>query len=569
MRPIAHLLLLLSALLSGCATQPADLVLTNGNIITVDDRYGTVEALAVRGDRVVAVGSAAEITAHIGPDTEVMDLQGKTAIPGFIEGHAHFDSLGRSKQILDLNGVRSWDEIIGMVEQAVQDAEPGEWIYGRGWHQEKWAQVPQDNVEGFPTHDSLSAISPDNPVSLGHASGHAAFFNQKAMSMAGIDRETADPHGGEIIRRPGSGEPIGVFRERAQQLVSSISESEDLRRSPAEKKAMLRERLRLADLECLANGVTSFQDAGSNFATIDTIREMVDDGGLSTRLWMMIRTGNDALARNLADYRMVGYGDHQLTVRAIKKSIDGALGPRGAWLLEPYTDSPESTGLNLATLEEVQEAAELAAQHGYQLCVHAIGDRANRETLDIFERTMAAHTDLEDLRWRVEHAQHLSVEDIPRFAELGVIASMQGIHCTSDAPYVVPRLGEQRARDGAYVWKTLLDSGAIVTNGTDAPVEDIDPIASFYATVSRRMADGERFYPQQRLSRMEALQTYTIHAAYAAHEEDVKGSLSPGKLADIVVLSLDITAVPEDQILDAEVLSTLVGGKLVYQRDPR
>ncbi len=263
---------------------------------------------------------------------------------------------------------------------------------------------------------------------------------------------------------------------------------------------------------------------------------------------------------------MIDYGKGHLTVRAIKRSIDGALGSRGAWLLEPYSDKPDSTGLNTTSVDDITKTAELALKHGYQLCVHAIGDRANRETLNIFEAAFKANPDKKDLRWRVEHAQHLNPSDIPRFGALGVIASMQGIHCTSDAPYVLARLGAQRAEEGAYVWQKLMKSGAVIANGTDAPVEDVDPIPSFHASVSRKLKDGSVFYGDERMSRMEALKSYTINGAFAAFEEGSKGSLTAGKYADIVVLSKDIMTIPEDEIPSAQVMYTIVGGKVRYKR---
>jgi predicted amidohydrolase YtcJ len=281
----------------------------------------------------------------------------------------------------------------------------------------------------------------------------------------------------------------------------------------------------------------------------------------------MLRTGNAALAENAADYKMIGYGNNHLTVRAIKRSIDGALGPHGAWLLEPYEDLPTSSGLNTSTVESVEATAHIAMENGFQLCVHAIGDRANREVLDIYERTFDANPGQTGLRWRIEHSQHLHPDDIPRFGEMGVIASMEGIHATSDAVYVLERLGEQRAEEGAYVWQKLMQSGAVVTNGTDAPVEDVDPISSYYATVSRRIVDGTVFFPEQRMSRMEALESYTISGAYAAFEEDIKGTLTPGKLADVTVLSQDILTIPEEDIPSTEVVYTIVGGRVQYSRD--
>jgi len=541
----------------GPGLEPADLVLRNGKIVTVDDTNPVAQALAVRGNEIVAVGTNAEVDAYRSEMTTVIDLDGQLAIPGFIEGHGHFLGVGNAQMQLRLMDSQNWEEVVSVVAAAVEQAQPGQLIRGRGWHQEKWDPLPEPNVEGFPLHDRLSEVSPDNPVLLTHASGHATFANALAMEMSGITRDTPNPDGGEILR-DSRNNPIGVFRETASRLLSAASADA----TPPDP----RRQAELAVAEALSKGVTSFQDAGSSFETVDLLKNMVDDGGLGIRLWVMLRESNEALAARGADYRMVGYGNNHLTVRAIKRSIDGALGSRGAWLLEPYSDSPESTGLNTTTPESISNTAAWAIANDFQLCVHAIGDRANRETLDIFQRVFEANPDKTDLRWRDEHTQHLHPDDIPRFAELGVIASMQGVHCTSDAPYVVARLGEQRAEEGAYVWKTLLETGAVVSNGTDAPVEDISPLANYYATVSRKLADGSLFYPDQRLSRLEALQTYTINAAIAAFEEDIKGSLSVGKLADITVLSKDVMTISEDEIPSTEVVYTIVGGKVMYSQ---
>jgi predicted amidohydrolase YtcJ len=560
-RQLMSLLTVLMCSMSGCVS--ADLVLRNGKIATVDDRYGEVEAIAVRGDRILAVGTNAEIGRYVDSQTRVIDLAGRRAIPGFIEGHGHFTSLGSSMLNLDLRNVQNWDEVIALVKEAVDQALPGEWILGRGWHQEKWDKSPPGAVEGFPTHAMLSAISPNNPVCLTHASGHACFFNAKAMALAGVDENTKDPQGGEILH-DNAGQPIGVFRETAANLVQRVYAAQTAK-DVKSRRAHLRRIVELADKECLSKGVTSFQDAGSSLATIDGLKELVEEGAIGTRLWVMIRDSNEALTANLNRYKMIGVGNNHLTVRAIKRSIDGALGSRGAWLLKPYTDLPSSSGLNTATVESVTETARLAINHDFQLCVHAIGDRANREVLDIYQQNFASNPTRRDLRWRIEHAQHVHRDDIPRFAQLGVIASMQGVHCTSDAPYVEDRLGRQRAEEGAYVWKKFMESGAVVTNGTDTPVEDVSPIASYCASVSRRSKDGSVFYPNQRMSRLEALKSYTINCAYSAFEEKDKGSLTPGKLADIVILSNDILTCPEAQISDTTIDYTIVGGKILYQ----
>lgn len=561
---IAFLLMAAAACSRAPAVEPASLVLQNGRIVTVDDAKPEAQAMAVRGDTIVAVGTNEEIQPYVGQDTEVIDLGGQLAIPGFIEGHGHFTGVGQARMSLNLTKAKSWDEVVAMVAEAAKQAKPGEWILGRGWHQEKWDKVPEPNVEGFPTHEAVSRVSPDNPVLLTHASGHATFANAKAMALAGVTRTTPNPPGGEILKdRRGS--PIGIFRETASGLVRKALAADRAKMTPAEIEAELRRQIALASEEALSKGVTSFQDAGSSFETIDVFKKIVDEGQLRLRLWVMIRAANEELAQKLAAYRLVNYGDKRLTVRAIKLTLDGALGSRGAWLLEPYADLPGSTGLNTVPVEVAKETARLAMQHGFQFCVHAIGDRANREALNIFEEAFKANPDKTGLRWRIEHAQHIDVADIPRFGQLGVIASMQGIHCTSDAPYVIQRLGEKRAEEGAYVWQKLMRSGAIVSNGTDAPVEDVDPIASYYASVTRKLDDGRRFYPEQAMSRMEALKSYTWNAAYAAFEEDIKGSLAPGKLADVTVLSKDILTVPEDEIRSARVVYTIVGGRVMHR----
>jgi predicted amidohydrolase YtcJ len=324
----------------------------------------------------------------------------------------------------------------------------------------------------------------------------------------------------------------------------------------------------LAGEEALRNGVTAFHDAGTGFAQVDGFRMLADEGALPVRLYVMIRAGNDQLRENLSDYRMDGYGDGFLTVRSIKRSIDGALGSHGAWLLEPYTDLPTSTGLNTDPVEGLNETARIALDAGFQVNIHAIGDRGNREVLDLYQRTWeAAGVDGTRLRWRVEHAQHLHPDDIPRFAEMGVIAAMQGVHATSDGPWVPEKLGDWRAETGAYMWRDLWDRGSVISNGTDVPVEDIDPLASYYSTVSRMTNTGERFYPAQALTREEALRSYTLNNAFAAFQEDELGSLSVGKRGDITVLDRDILTVPEADIQDVGVEMTIVGGEIRYRRD--
>lgn len=562
--------LLLSPPAAPLAAPPpaADLVLSGGRIVTLDPARPEAEALAVAGGRVLATGSAAEIAPRIGTATRVVDLAGRLAIPGFVDSHAHLHGLGRAHLQLALASAQSWEEIVARVAEAAAATPEGEWILGRGWHQEKWSAPPSPAVEGFPVHAALSRASPKHPVLLVHASGHAGFANALALARAGIDAATPDPPGGEILR-DAAGNPTGLLRESAEELVQRAIAADRAKRGPAAVEAEELRVFELAQAELLAHGITTFHDAGASFATVDRLRRYADEGRLKVRLWVMLDEPNERLAAEAGKYRLVGYGGGRLTVRAIKRWLDGALGSRGAWLLAPYSDLPTSTGLVTYPLADLAETARIAAAHDLQLCVHAIGDRANREALDLYEATFAAHPERRDWRWRIEHAQHLDPADIPRFAQLGVIAAMQGIHATSDAPFVEPRLGAARTKAGAYAWRALLDSGAIIANGTDAPVEPVDPLASFRASVTRRTADGSVFLPEQRMTRLEALRSYTWAGAYAGFEEEEKGSLAPGRLADIAVLSRDILAVPEEEIRTAEVDLTIVGGEVVYERRHR
>jgi len=580
MKPLLRLLtvVLVGALLStACSTAPdhgsraadeiADLVLRGGRVATVDDALPEAEAVAVRGAYVVAVGTNEEIEAWIGPETRVVELDGRLLTPGFIEGHGHFMGLGNAELILDLSQAATWEEIVSQVADAAAGALPGEWIRGRGWHQEKWDESPTDGVDGYPVHAALSAVSPDNPVLLGHASGHASFANAMAMDLAGIGRDSEPPAGGEY-GRDAEGDVTGLMRETAQRVVGRVMGEALAARPAAVIEAEARKMVELAGLEALSHGVTSFHDAGVDFDTIDFFKALEAEGELPIRLYAMVRyASNDEMEARLPEYRMEAEGNDFLAVRSIKRQIDGALGAHGAWLLEPYEDLPTSTGLVLEPEEDIRRTAELAIEHGFQVNTHAIGDRANRVVLDIYEETFASAGDRTDLRWRIEHAQHVHPDDLLRFAPLGVIASMQGVHCTSDASWVPQRIGDERARTGAYMWRTLIDNGVVINNGTDVPVERIDPIASYHASISRLMGNGETFYPEQSMTREEALRSYTLNNAYAAFEETSKGSISVGKLADLAVLSVDILSAPLEEIPETRVDLTIVGGEVRFERE--
>ncbi len=547
--------------------EPAQLVLVGGKIATGDPARPEVEALAARRGRVVAIGSEAEVAPYVGRETRVVRLEGRRAVPGFNDAHAHLLSLGRDLRRLDLRSARTWEEVVARVAEAASRERPGGWVLGWGWHQEKWVRRPEPSVEGYPLHGALSRAVPDRPVLLKHASGgHMGLANLAALDRAGIDERTPDPPGGKILRDR-AGRPTGVLRETAYDLVLRAYERDRAALGPAQREEEDRLSVEAAVRECAKKGVTTLQDAGSSFETVELLRRMVREGKIPIRLWVMLREPNDRLRRDLPGYRILGEGDRRLTVRAIKRQMDGALGSHGAWLLEPYADLPGSCGHNTEPVTEIEEAARLAVTHGFQLSIHAIGDRANREALDLVERVLSGRPDARALRFRIEHAQHLDPADVARFARLGVVASMQAVHCVSDGPWVPRRIGRGRAEKGAYVWRTLLDAGVVVANGTDAPVEDVDPIAGFHALVTRQMPDGTAFFPEQRMTREEALRAATWAPAFAAFEEDIKGTLVPGRLADVVVLSRDILTVPEDEIRATKVLLTIVGGEVVYE-DP-
>ena len=559
------LIVTIAFLLINCSQkkQFADLVISNGTIISLDEQNTQYEAIAISSDTIMAVGTSDEIKKYVNDSTLIINLKGKVAIPGFIDSHAHLIETGKAQINLNLNNAQNWDEVVYLSALAADKAKKGQWIIGRGWHQEKWNPVPLDNIEGYPRHDKLSEATPNNPVMLSHASGHAIFANEKAMTLANITKETNSPKGGEIIKDE-EGMPIGVFTEEAEFLISTKYSEYIKSKSLSEQVEDKKKAITLAIEECLSKGITTLHDAGATFEDIRVIKEMVDSNQIKIRLYEMLLENYITLKDSIRKYQTVGYNNNFLTVSAIKLYMDGALGSRGAWFLNDYSDSPGHNGLNVTPLSELKNIAKLAAENDFQVCTHAIGDKGNRIALNIYEEIFNQYSKNNDYRWRIEHAQHLAVKDIPRFAELGIIASMQGIHCTSDAPFVEKRLGKQRAEEGAYVWNSLLENGAIICNGTDSPVEDIDPISNYYSSVTRKTKDGDFFFPDQKLSRLDALKTLTINGAYAAFEENLKGSLEVGKLADITILSENILTIPDEEILKTHVVYTIVGGKIKY-----
>ena len=555
MRLAALLLAVLTSSPVRADAPKADLVLRNGIVHTLNAAQPRAEAVAIAGNRIVAVGHDAEVDQLVAPATRVVDLHGATVIPGFTESHGHLMGLGESRLSVDLNGTKSWPEIVAMAAAAAKRVDKGEWIYGRGWHESKWTEPPSPVVRGFQTHDALSAATPDHPVVLERADGHAYIVNAHVMSLMGIGRDSRAPEGGEVIK-DAKGLPTGVLVDNAMNLVR-FPPSSDARRAQA---------LDLALAEALRKGVTSFDDAGAGAEDIALFKRYASEHRLGPRLYVMV-AGYDLL--KTYDKPEIGLGDGFLTIRSVKLVADGAMGSRGAAFLEPYDDDPDNSGFFTTPPEIVLATARYGLAHGFQVNVHAIGDRTNRMVLDQFEKAFAERPEVKDPRFRIEHVQILDAADIARFGKLGVIASMQGIHCTSDRPWAESRIGIDRVKEGAYVWRKLLDSGATIINGTDVPVEDIDPIKSYYASVTRRPESGEPqegFDPDQRMTREEALVSYTLAAARGSFQEKDLGSIEPGKLADLTVLSQDILSVPDDALLKTQVLHTIVDGRIRYSK---
>jgi predicted amidohydrolase YtcJ len=539
--------------LCASARARADAVYLNGNITTVHDRNPRAMALVIRGDRFVYVGSNEEARKYVGPRTVVINLRGKAVLPGLIDAHLHLQGIGEAKMRLDAFW-KPKKEILDAVTAAYKRGKPGEWIEGWGWNQEVWTPPL------FPTREDLDMVAPDLPVYLERTDGHAAWVNSKALAIGGITRNTPNPQGGEIIK-DASGEPTGMLVDTASDLVSG--------KIAPPGRAKILEAIRLAEEEMISNGLTGGQDAGCDLEFITLLKGLYESGKLSVRLYERLRIpdGGNTLGDNFyAAGKQIGLYNNHLTVRGIKIFLDGALGSRGAWMLQPYSDRPDGFLGNVRLTEERFYAlVKRARQAGLQVSTHAIGDAAIRLALDVYERVLKEMPEA-DHRYRVEHAQVVALEDIPRFAKLGVLPSMQTVHATSDKNMAEKRVGPERIK-GAYAWRKFLSTGAIIPNGTDAPVELINPFHGLFAAVTRQSRDGQPpggWYPEEKMTREEALKSYTIWAAYAAFEENLKGSIEVGKLADFIVIDRDYMTCGESEIKDIRVLQTVIGGKLVY-----
>jgi predicted amidohydrolase YtcJ len=542
--------------------ESADSILINGVIYTVNGNQETVESVAIKDGKILAIGLTADILKHKGDSTDVIDLEGRAATPGLIESHAHIMGMGYNKMNVDLMDVKSYEELVQVIADAASKVPEGTWIVGRGWHQDKWNNLPEQMINGFPTHHQLSDAVPNHPVALKHASGHAALGNAKAMELAGVTKDTKSNEGGEVFKDI-SGNPTGIFNETAQEMLGAVM--------PQPDEAYNSKALQLAIDYALENGITSLHNAGADFEDIAVFKKFGAEGKLGIRLYTMLNGRNDSLLNTYyTSGPEIGLYNDFLTVRSIKLYADGALGSRGAWLIDEYTDAPGVFGHNVTPIEDLRQVINEGLVNGFQVCSHAIGDRANKEVLDLYKQAFDSMPEKAvDHRFRVEHAQHIGLDDIPRFAEMNVIAAVQAIHMSSDRPWAINRLGQKRIEDGAYVWQKLLESGAVVINGTDAPVEPVSAIASFYASVTRQTLAGKPeggYESGQKMTRAQALKTYTLDAAYGAFEEKVKGSIEPGKYADFTVYSQDLMKVADDELLNTKIDMTIVDGKVKFQR---
>ncbi len=551
-----RLLLLAAAVglpaISSPAGAQSETIVTADRIYTSDDFRPVVEAMLIRGDKVVFAGSLREVRARSSRAATVQSFAGRTIVPGMVDAHAHLLGLGHALLRVQLQGSRTYDQAIERIAARAATTRKGEWITGRGWDQNIWP------VKDFPTESALSRAVPDHPVFVQRVDGHAGLANAAAMRLAGVTAATKDPEGGLIVR-DAQGNPTGVFVDNAQDLIGRVI--------PATSRAQRREAVLGAIAEANKWGLTGIHDAGQSRTTIEIYEELARANRYNIRNYVMVSGDSVDVSYYTTRGPRSGMYNGRVWVRSIKLYADGALGSRGAAMLEPYSDAPQNVGLLLTPQRELQRVTDLALRKGFQVATHAIGDRGNRVALDVYDSALRKNP-VADHRFRIEHAQVISLADIPRFPQLGVIPSMQASHQTSDMGWAEARVGHGRIK-GAYAWRALLDIGSIIPNGSDFPVEEVNPLLSFHAAVTRQDPGNQPpggWYPEQRMTREEALKAMTLWPAYAGFQEKILGSLSPGKYADFVVLDADIMRVPADQILRANVLSTWLGGKSVYRR---
>jgi hypothetical protein len=549
--------IMLCLVTDGARVETADLVFKNGNIYTVNDRAPRAQALAVKGDHIVFVGSDGEAMKYAGKQTRVIDLRGQTVLPGMTDAHYHLIGVGQREMTLNLEGTTGLEDFLAKVKARVDRARPGEWVTGRGWIETFWKPPV------FPTRQDLDRVSPHNPVFLERADGHGAVVNSAALKIAAIDRNTSNPFGGEIGKDKATGEPNGMLLDNAHDLVT--------KHIPPTTAAELEQAVLLGVRRSIELGWCQIHDAGGSYADVALYRKLYGEGKIKLRIYKAVSGPGKEATRLLSDAPLIGADEGRFTLRTIKVHFDGALGSRGAALLEPYADAPETSGFLTVKEEELLPMLTEALRRGIQVETHAIGDRANRTILDLYEKALAAvppdARKIREPRWRVEHAQIVNPSDIPRFARLGVIPSMQASHAIGDLHFAPRRLGLKRL-EGAYAWQSFIKAGSIIAGGSDAPVERGEPMIEFYAAVARRDQkgfSGEGWHAEQALSREQALKMFTIWPAYAAFEEKLKGSIEPGKLADLTVLSADIMKISEPEILKTRCLMTVIGGEVVFE----
>ncbi|MBN6188872.1 amidohydrolase [Aneurinibacillus sp. BA2021] len=545
-----------SVSLAADSQEKADSVYVNGVIYTVDSNFSKASAMAIKGQKLLYVGSQDVAKKYIGPNTKVIDLQGKTVIPGLNDGHLHFPGMGIN--LLQIDGFnKPKEDILNMVKQEVAKRKPGEWILGRGWNHELWPD------RKFPTKQELDAVAPNNPVMMERVDGHSIWVNSKALEISGISKSTLDPQGGEILR-DAKGEPTGMLIDTAGEPVFS--------KIPAYDSQRMQEGLTKAQEELFLNGITSATDAGSYLADIDEMKELYKKGVLKVRMNVMVANGEGgATGKSLEFYYKNGpekglFGD-RLTIASLKLIGDGSLGSRSAALLKDYSDRPGHKGNYHFTDEELYRLVKEARKYGWQVATHAIGDGAILQAINTYEKVLKEEP-LADHRWRIEHFQVANADEIKRIAELGILPSMQPTHATSDKNMAEDRVGPERIKY-AYAWRKTIDAGSHIVGGSDAPVELVNPFHGIYAAVTRMDRAGSPaggWYPEEKMTREEALRSFTIWAAEGSFEEKLKGSLEEGKLADFIVIDRDIMKCPEEELKDIAVLTTVVGGEVVYEK---
>lgn len=537
--------------------QPVDIVLKNGNVYTVNPKQPNAQAVAIKGDRIVFVGTTAAARRFEGKSTRVIDLQGKTVLPGLTDSHYHLIGVGQREMTLNLEGMTTLEAFLSAVQRRVSQAKPGEWMTGRGWIETFWKPPV------FPTRHDLDKVAPNNPVLLTRADGHASIVNSAALKIANIDRNTPNPFGGEILKDKETGEPTGMLIDAAQGLVR--------RHVPPQTVADTERAILLSVQRSIELGWTQIQDAGGSYSDVALIKKLYDEGKIKLRIYKAVHGPSQSADKLISEGPTIGAADNKFNLRTIKAVLDGALGSRGAALLKPYSDSPDTTGLLTAKEDELLDMFKRALRAGVQIETHAIGDRANRLILDLYQKAFdsvpRSERKVTDPRWRVEHAQVVNPADIPRFVKLGVIPSMQPSHAISDLFFAPSRLGLGRLK-GAYAWATFIRTGSIIAGGSDAPVERGEPMIEFYAAVARKDLkgySGEGWHPEEAVSRETALKMFTIWPAYAAFEDKLRGSIEVGKLADFTILSADIMKIPEQEILKTSCLMTIIGGEVVFE----